>query len=304
MALKFEILSENVLTLIFKLNERMKSPKKGQEQNSRLVVTPLDDDLDENAIKSEIEKKSGIISQIKSNNEILNQNNFLLTQKFQQTCSYNQQLGDELANFQEEIIVIQSSNQAKKACIQKLSKESNELKELIDSTRQSLLSDGKFKVTAERLKKIEGKKATLIKNFKSLRGDEFDMNDTSLSDNYHQLKHSIHLLKERHRDLQEHLFVLQQLNDENLSQKDRSATIDELSHQKEEEYFALLDELQALQNPHFKTPKKKPKSILNSREVRSVLSNPKMSQTKESKEADEIIAQRERPASSLSTTHH
>ena len=265
----------------------MKSNQNNGKQKHQILNTSIDSIFDEAEIKAEIDQKSNDISKIQTENEILHQQNFLLTQKFQQTCSYNQQLGDELANFQDEIIIIQSSNQKKKEHVRKLTKKSDELKNLIDSIRNYLLSDRQFKVSAEKLKKIEGKKATLLKKFKALRGDDFQMNNSSLLDKFCHLNHSIFLLKERQRDLQEHIHVLNQITNESIPENDRKNAITELTNKKEREYVSLLDELKGIQNHKIN----KPRTSLQPRRINKLLNNKTLNPTKELQEAEEIISQ-------------
>lgn len=217
------------------------------------------------SMKSKVDRYAAKIVSLQSENIKLNNENQLLAQKFNGLTEYNQTLGNDLANFDEEIVFLEQQISQKTTEFQLLSRKADNLDKQIKSCRKALLDDADFNQAANKLKKLEEKKKAVLKKLSELKGDSINEGDPGILETRALLLEEVKLLEKTNSDLMQEKSLLQILIDTDKTVAQKKATLEEMIKKKEKEQNKLLDEIQTLrQNTPQEISKMLQMSVLSS----------------------------------------
>lgn len=209
--------------------------------------------------KSKIDKYTAQIVSLQAENINLNNENQVLAEKFNKLTEYNQTLGDDLANFDEEIVNLEQTLQIKTTQYQKLIKRVELLDQQIIDYRKSLMSDQNFSNAALKLKKLEEKKKAIFKRLDELNENP-NCNGTGIIETRALLLEHIKSLEQTNTDLVQQKALLKFLLDKDKTVAQKKAALNEMIKKKNEEQSQLLSEIHQIR----KNPKETATELLKS----------------------------------------
>ena len=151
-------------------------------------------------------------------NRRLDAENQALAERFSRLTEYNQVLGDDLANLDAEILYLEQLIETKTRKMDRITEKVDALSKSIAGCRRKLAGDPHVSRMAQRLKRVEEMRISVLKKLRELRGDTFVDN---LEEVKAGLNFEIEILEGQRQDLEEQKEVLEILADREASSAER-----------------------------------------------------------------------------------
>ncbi|OHT12782.1 hypothetical protein TRFO_17238 [Tritrichomonas foetus] len=231
-------------------------------------------------IKSQIDHYSEEIVRLQKENIDINSENQRLANRYSQLTTFNQELGNDLANFDSDIEMMERQIIEKNLKYQKLSNETNALHQDFEKYRKKLL-EGNENTPAyieNKIKRLESKKQSLLQNFQELENQKVDVEGIDVLKERSEILNRVKSIEEHNDELTFQIKILKVLLDDAISNEEKEEFLENALKQKKEDNKQIKKDLKKLKK---KTEKRQKESGESSK------SNKSKKSTKDKNDSDD-----------------
>lgn len=183
--------------------------------------------------------------------------------EFQKMTSYNQDLGNEVANLDDNYYLIENEMGEKAELLDELNSKMELMEKEMRQYRAILLANKEFADDAHYLRKVQKKRNKLITQVKEI---EILMNNNETSNNsLQEMKDQIKLAKLHNQAIQEQIDLLTYLSDKSVDQETKKNKVDQLVTECDEKIQAINEQIQEQTEINMKKRAIKSRSTSHSR---------------------------------------
>ena len=233
---------------------------------SQRPATPADSIRD-----SQIEDITDQIVRIRAENLALNAQNQILADKFNKLAAYNQALGDDVANSDRQIYILEHQIDERQEMVEVVLAEINRLQREISKIRRILLKDRKFRGGVVELMQVQERTEELDARVKEARELIGETNTDSLE----LLREKVSVIEESNADLERQIGLLKVLLDGEAGDEVKRARLEDMMKQKDLETERLMDEIQEQQAKNAAEALKKKRTVSALRQSRDDVTSAK-----------------------------
>ena len=229
-------------------------------------ATPADSIRD-----SQIEDITDQIVRIRAENLALNAQNQILADKFNKLAAYNQALGDDVANSDRQIYILEHQIDERQEMVEIALAEINRLQREISKIRRILLKDRKFRGGVVELMQVQERTEELDARVKEAR----ELIGATNTDNLELLREKVSVIEESNADLERQIGLLKVLLDGEAGDEEKRARLEDMMKQKDLETERLMDEIQEQQAKNAAEALKKKRAMSALKQSRDEVTNAK-----------------------------
>ena len=196
-------------------------------------------------IKSKIDHYSDEITRLQKENISINTENQILSSKFTELVVFNQELGNDLACFDQDIENLEMRVTEKSLKYKRLCKESESLHKEFENYRKIIQEGGN---NSDLLKRLEKRKKQLIRNFQDLNSDKVDVDSYDILKVRASITSQIREIDEQNKELLFQIDILKTLLNEKYSATEKRNLLNNALSQKKVNRESIEKQIQDLKN--------------------------------------------------------
>ena len=197
-------------------------------------------------IKSKIDHYSEEITKLQKENFDLNTDNQILSAKYTELVLFNQELGNDLACFDQDIENLEIKVTEKSLNYKKLCKNLDSLRKEFENYRKMVVEGGGN--NSDLLKRLEKKKKELLRCFQDLNSDKVDIDSYDILKARASISSQIRDINEHNQELLFQIDILKTLLDEKFSIDEKRDFLNNALSQKKIDREAIEKQIQDLKN--------------------------------------------------------
>lgn len=199
-------------------------------------------------IKSKLDHYSEELAKLLEENLSINTENQILATKYTELTLFNQELGNDLACFDQDIENLEIKVTNKNMKFKKLCQDLESLRIEFEKYRKSLIDGGTMKINPDLLKSLEKKKKALIHNFQELNSEKVDIDSYDVLKVRAEITSHIREINEQNQELLFQIDILKTLLNDKYSIDEKRDLLNNALKQKKIDRETIETQISELKN--------------------------------------------------------
>ncbi|KAK8900107.1 hypothetical protein M9Y10_002430 [Tritrichomonas musculus] len=199
-------------------------------------------------IKSKLDHYSEELAKLLEENLSINTENQILATKYTELTLFNQELGNDLACFDQDIENLEIKVTNKNMKFKKLCQDLESLRIEFEKYRKSLIDGGTMKINPDLLKSLEKKKKALIHNFQELNSEKVDIDSYDVLKVRAEITSQIREINEQNQELLFQIDILKTLLNDKYSIDEKRDLLNNALKQKKIDRETIETQISELKN--------------------------------------------------------